>query len=98
MNAKETITLQEFKKDYCTTIKKQKGFPKSYIEIPISDYEQLGYYRHYLIKAIGYIGQAHIDNKIGDNLGYTLEYLTQLLEALNVGSELEGLTKLIDSE
>lgn len=98
MNTKEPLTLERFKEHYCTTIEKQESYPKSYIKIPIADYEVLGFYRHYLIKAIGYIGQAHIYNKIDDDLGYTLEYLTQLLNALDVSGELEGIALLMDLE
>ncbi|MGY0427156.1 MAG: hypothetical protein ACWIPI_10090 [Polaribacter sp.] len=90
------IDVNQFKNGFCDTLQKDKE--GSYFKVYVDDYQHLALYNYYLTKSIHYITQSmelHNDLKEFQDVAYSINYLTQLIEAINLLAECEGIDRLI---
>jgi len=90
--------IDKFNSDFCKTIvKDENSLTGLGIKIPCENYEELGLLRENLILSIKYLSQSCRENRGFGNeeVFAVIMSLTSLLEATNMGVELEGLDKLI---
>ncbi len=92
------INLNEFKEVYCTTLIKDEKEGNYYVKLPVNDYKDLECYKYYILKAIQYASNMLQEQDPVDSIeiGYTIHYLTDVLNHLNSMHEMEGITKLLE--
>lgn len=97
MNTKKELTVNEFKKNFCETLHTETGNGKArFVKIPVNDYTDLSLMTYYLLNAIDLVSQAHEYNpQNNDDLSYTIQHLTKILQAITMQTECEGIDRLL---
>ena len=93
---KTTIDVQTFKNQFTDTL--QHDTLGTYFKVYVNNYHQLQLFNHYISQAIGFMAQVLEDHKQHEEIGYSITYLTKLLQATSLKAESEGLDKLLNKQ
>ncbi|NOQ72487.1 MAG: hypothetical protein GQ574_10825 [Crocinitomix sp.] len=89
---KSKIDTKDFIVAYCQTLEQDKN-NNFFLKIPVKNYEELNLMRFAIINAIANTAALHeFENQA--NLPLTIQYLTQILNNIDLVTECQGLSTL----
>ncbi|UGU17268.1 hypothetical protein LS482_05205 [Sinomicrobium kalidii] len=76
---------------------KTNAYGETYVELKVDSYETLALMRYYVSHAIQLIAETHEHHKQGDDMAFSLYYLTQILKSTTPLGECYGLDRTFEA-